>query len=219
MLSHRIAHVILSKMEAAGETCDDRTHESVRRTRQVQAAVAQVWPKADPVRLVFRLLSDPELLRRAADGILDGDEQAAITWQRPPRAPGSARWSAADAVLIDEAADLIERTPSMAHIVVDEAQDLSPMQCRAIGRRCATGSATVLGDIAQGTTPWATSSWQQMLGYLGKPEADLRVLDTGYRVPRQILDFASRLLSHIAPDLDAGIVGAPGSGRPRDPAG
>jgi DNA helicase IV len=201
MLSHRIAHVILTRMEAAGETCDDRTHESVRRTKQVQAAVAQIWPKTDPVRLVFRVLSDPELLRRASDGLLDEAEQAAITWSKPPRSPASARWSAADAVLVDEAADLIERTPSMAHIVVDEAQDLSPMQCRAIGRRCATGSATVLGDIAQGTTAWATSSWQQMLGYLGKPEADLRVLDTGYRVPRQILDFASRLLSHIAPDL------------------
>jgi DNA helicase IV len=201
MLSHRIAHVILSRMEAAGETCDDRTHESVRRTKQVQATVAQVWPKSDPVRLVFRLLSDPELLSRAADGILEEPEQAAISWANPPRGPGSARWSAADAVLIDEAADLIERTPSMAHIVVDEAQDLSPMQCRAIGRRCATGSATVLGDIAQGTTPWATSSWQQMLGHLGKPEADLRVLDTGYRVPRQILDFASRLLGLIAPEL------------------
>jgi DNA helicase IV len=201
MLSHRIAHVILTRMEAAGETCDDRTHQSVRRTKQVQSAVAQVWPKADPVRLVFRLLSDPELLGRAADGILDLAEQAAITWANPPRGPGSTRWSAADAVLIDEAADLIVRTPSMAHIVVDEAQDLSPMQCRAIGRRCATGSATVLGDIAQGTTAWATSSWQQMLGHLGKPEADLRILDTGYRVPRQILDFAGRLLSHIAPDL------------------
>jgi DNA helicase IV len=201
MLSHRIAHVILTRMEAAGETCDDRTHESVRRTKQVQAAVAQMWPKADPVRLVCRVLSDPELLSRAANGLLDEAEQAAITWAHPPRSPASARWSAADAVLVDEAADLIERTPSMAHIVVDEAQDLSPMQCRAIGRRCATGSATVLGDIAQGTTPWATSSWQQMLGYLGKPEADLRVLDAGYRVPRQILDFASRLLSHIAPGL------------------
>jgi DNA helicase IV len=106
-------------------------------------------------------------------------------------------------VLIDEMADMIERTPSLAHIVVDEAQDLSPMQCRAIGRRCATGSATVLGDIAQGTTAWATSSWEQMLGHLGKPEADLRVLDTGYRVPRQILDFASRLLYQIAPALRA----------------
>jgi DNA helicase IV len=201
MLAHRIAHVILTRMEAAGETCDDRTHESVRRTRQVQAAVAQVWPKADPVRMVFRLLSDPDLLKRAADGLLDAEEQALIGWASPPRSPGSARWSAADAVLIDEMADLIERTPSLAHIVVDEAQDLSPMQCRAIGRRCATGSATVLGDIAQGTTAWATTSWEQMLGHLGKSGSDLRVLDTGYRVPRQILDFASRLLGQIAPDL------------------
>src|SRR5215469_6267849 len=201
MLSHRIAHVILTRMEAAGETCDDRTHEAVRRSQPVQQAVAQIWPKAEPVRLVFRLLAEPELRGRAADTILDAAEQAAIGWATPARGPGTARWSAADAVLIDEAADLIERTPSMAHIVVDEAQDLSPMQCRAIGRRCATGSATVLGDIAQGTTPWATSSWTHMLGHLGKPEADLRVLDTGYRVPRQILDFASRLLPHIAPGL------------------
>ena len=201
MLAHRIAHVILTRMEAAGETCDDRTHESVRRTRPVQAAVAEVWPKADPVKLVFRLLADPQLLKRAASGILGESEQAAISWARPPRSPGSARWSAADTVLIDEAADLIERTPSLAHIVVDEAQDLSPMQCRAVGRRCATGSATVLGDIAQGTTVWATSSWEQLLGHLGKADADLRVLDTGYRVPQQILDFASRLLGQIAPGL------------------
>jgi len=201
MLTHRIAHVILTRMEAAGETCDDRTHESVRRSKQVQAAVAGIWPKADPIRLVFRLLSDPDVLKRAANGVLDEAEQALITWSKPPRSHGSARWSAADAVLIDEMADLIERTPSLAHIVVDEAQDLSPMQCRAIGRRCATGSATVLGDIAQGTTAWATTSWEQMLGYLGKPDADYRVLDTGYRVPRQILDFASKLLTEIAPGL------------------
>ncbi|HEV2243793.1 MAG TPA: ATP-binding domain-containing protein [Streptosporangiaceae bacterium] len=206
MLSHRIAHVILTRMEAAGETCDDRTHEAVRRARPVRAAVDAIWPKADPVRLVFRLLSDPGLLASAGSGLLEPDEQAAIGWSaqpgsRPPRGPGSARWSAADAVLIDEARDLIERTPSLAHVVVDEAQDLSPMQCRAIGRRCETGSATVLGDIAQGTTAWATASWPQLLAHLGKQDAGLRVLDTGYRVPRQILDFASRLLGHIAPGL------------------
>jgi DNA helicase IV len=202
MLSHRIAHVILTRMEAAGEPCDDRTHDAVRRTGQVRAAVNAIWPKLDPVRLVFGVLSDPGLLSKAAGDLLDPDEQAAITWPRPPRGPGSARWSAADAVLIDEARDLIERTPSLAHLVVDEAQDLSAMECRALGRRCTTGSATVLGDIAQGTTPWATASWQQMLAHLGKEDAGLRILDTGYRVPRQILDFASRLLTHIAPGLD-----------------
>jgi DNA helicase IV len=201
MLSHRIAHVILTRMEAAGETCDDRTHESVRRSRPVRAAVDAFWPKADPVRLVFRLLSDPDLLSAAAHGVLEPSEQAAISWPRPPRGPAAAPWSAADAVLVDEARDLIERTPSLAHVVVDEAQDLSPMECRAIGRRCATGSATVLGDIAQGTTPWATASWPELLTHLGKQDAGLRVLDTGYRVPRQILDFASRLLDYIAPGL------------------
>jgi len=203
MLAHRIAHVILTKIEAAGESCDDRTHDAVRRTRQVRAAVDAIWPKADPVRLVLALLSDAGTLSRAADGLLDPAEQAAIAWATPPRGPGSARWSAADAVLIDEARDLMERTPSLAHVVVDEAQDLSPMECRAIGRRCATGSATVLGDLAQGTTPWATASLAELLAHLGKPEADLRVLETGYRVPRQILDFASRLLDSIAPGLGA----------------
>ena len=66
MLGHRIAHVILTRMEAAGETCDDRTHDAVRRTRPVRAAVDAIWPKADPVRLVLRLLSDRALLARGA---------------------------------------------------------------------------------------------------------------------------------------------------------
>jgi DNA helicase IV len=201
MLSHRIAHVILTRMEAAGEATDDRTHEAVRRTRQVRAAVDAAWPAADPVRLVMRLLSDPALLAGAADGVLEPSEQAAIRWDKTPRGPGSAHWTAADAVLIDEASDLIERIPSLAHVVVDEAQDLSPMECRAVGRRCTTGSATVLGDLAQATAPAAEGSWPQLLAHLGKPEAGMQVLDTGYRVPRQILDFASMLLPALAPGL------------------
>jgi DNA helicase IV len=201
LLGHRIAHVILSRMEAAGETCDDRTHDAVRRTTVVRACVDEVWPKADPKRLVFSLLSDPDALARFAGGLLTPDEQALILWSPAPRGPGSARWSRADLALLDEAADLIERTPSIAHVVVDEAQDLSPMEIRALGRRCSTGAATVLGDIAQGTTPWSARSWTDLLGHLGKPEAAVRELDVGYRVPRQILDFASRLLPLIAPGL------------------
>jgi DNA helicase IV len=203
MLGHRIAHVVLTRMEAAGETCDDRTHESVRRTREVRAVVDEVWPATDPARLVMRLLSDPGLLARAAGGLLDAGEQAEIAWHTAPRGPKSARWSAADAVLIDEARDLIKRIPSLSHVVVDEAQDLSAMECRAVGRRCATGSATVLGDLAQATTPAAVADWPALLGHLGKPDAGLRLLDTGYRVPRQILDYASRLLPRIAPGVPA----------------
>jgi DNA helicase IV len=201
LLEHRIAHVILTRMEEAGEACDDRTHEAVRRSRPVRSAVEAIWPKVDPVRLVFGLLSSPSALAEAAGGILTPDEQAAIVWSPAPRAPGSARWSPADAVLIDEARDLITRTPSLAHVVVDEAQDLSPMECRALGRRCSTGAATVLGDLAQGTTPWAASSWTSLLSNLGKPGTGVRELSVGYRVPRQILDYASSLLAVIAPEL------------------
>ncbi|HTT54020.1 MAG TPA: ATP-binding domain-containing protein [Streptosporangiaceae bacterium] len=211
MLGHRIAHVILTRMEAAGETCDDRTHEAVRRSRPVRAAVDAIWPRADPVRLVLRLLSGPALLASAADGVLDAAEQSAITWGRAPRGPAAAPWTQADAVLVDEASDLIERTPSLSHVVLDEAQDLSPMECRAVGRRCATGSATVLGDLAQGTSPAAAASWPAMLGDLGKTGADVRELRTGYRVPRQILDFANQLLATLAPGL------APASSLRRDP--
>jgi hypothetical protein len=188
-------------MEAAGEACDDRTHEAVRRSRPVRAAVDAIWPKASPVRLVFGLLSSPQALASAADGVLTEAEQAAISWSPAPRGPGSARWSPADLVLIDEASDLITRTPSLAHVVIDEAQDLSPMECRALGRRCSTGAATVLGDLAQGTTPWAAPSWDSLLSHLGKPGAQLRELSVGYRVPRQILDYASTLLAVIAPGL------------------
>ena len=201
LLEHRIAHVILTRMEAAGEACDDRTHEAVRRSRPVRSAVEAIWPKVDPVRLVFGLLSSAELLAAAADDILTPDEQAVIVWSAVPRSPGSARWSPADAVLIDEARDLITRTPSLAHVVIDEAQDLSPMECRALGRRCSTGAATVLGDLAQGTTPWAASSWAALLFNLGKSDTDVRELSVGYRVPRQILDYASSLLAVIAPEL------------------
>jgi hypothetical protein len=201
LLEHRIAHVILTQMEAAGEACDDRTHETVRRSKPVRAAVGAIWPKVDPVRLVFGLLSSAEALARAAQDILTPQEQAEIVWAAPTRGPGSARWSAADLVLIDEARDLITRMPSLAHVVVDEAQDLSPMECRALGRRCSTGAATVLGDLAQGTTPWAAPSWSALLSNLGKPDTEVRELSIGYRVPRQILDYASTLLAVIAPEL------------------
>ena len=201
LLAHRIAHVLLTQLEAAGETCDDRTHDAVRRSAPVRKCVDEVWPKVDPKKLVFALLSDREQISHNGLGFLSEAEISALAWGKPPRGVGSAPWSRADQVLIDEAADLIERTPSIAHIVVDEAQDLSPMEIRAIGRRCATGAATVLGDIAQGTTPWAATSWYSLLSHLGKPDAAVRELDVGYRVPRQILDFASRLLPSIAPSL------------------
>ena len=201
MLPQQLAHAVLLRMEAAGDSPDDRVQNAVARSQPVRAYADAVWPAVDPVRLVLRLLTDAQALAAAADGVLDAEEQRLLLWSAAPRGPGSARWSLADAVLIDEARDLVERTSSVGHVVLDEAQDLSPMQLRAVGRRCTTGSATVLGDLAQGTTPWATPSWDDCLSQLGKPDALLEVLDRGYRVPSSVLEFATRLLPEIAEDL------------------
>ncbi|GAQ58087.1 helicase IV [Streptomyces acidiscabies] len=200
-LPQRIAHAALVQMERAGEAPDDRVQDSVARNSAVKAAVKSVWPPVDPAKLVLRLLCEPEFLAEHAAGILTDEEQKTILWTKPVRSVKSAKWSAADAVLIDEATDVVERTHSLGHVVLDEAQDLSPMQYRAVGRRCTTGSATVLGDLAQGTTPWATRSWEEALGHLGKSEAVIEELTAGFRVPTDVITYASRLLPHIAPGL------------------
>ncbi|MGV9402518.1 HelD family protein [Streptomyces sp. NPDC003667] len=200
-LPQRIAHAVLVQMERSGEAPDDRVQDAVARNSAVKAAVKQVWPAVDPAKLVLRLLTDADFLAEHAEGLLDEDEQKTILWARPVRSVKSAKWSAADAVLIDEATDLIQRTHSLGHVVLDEAQDLSPMQYRAVGRRCTTGSATVLGDLAQGTTPWATRSWEEALAHLGKRDGVVEELTAGFRVPTDVITYASRLLPHIAPGL------------------
>ncbi|MFI5998941.1 HelD family protein [Streptomyces sp. NPDC051366] len=202
-LPQRIAHTVLVRMEQAGEAPDDRVQDSVARNAAVKAAVKAVWPAVEPAKLVLRLLSDAEFLAEHAEGVLSDEEQQLLLWPKPFRSLKSAKWSAADLVLIDEAADLVERTHSLGHVVLDEAQDLSPMQYRAVGRRCTTGSATVLGDLAQGTTPWATRSWDEALAHLGKPGAALEELTAGFRVPREVIAYASRLLPSISPGLAA----------------
>jgi len=201
MLSQRLAHQVLLRMEAAGDSPDDRVQDAVARSKPVRAYVDAIWPALDAAKLIMRLLSDAKFLADAADGTLSTAEQQLIMTGRPPRSVGAARWSLADVILIDEAADLLQRTGSRGHVILDEAQDLSPMMLRAVGRRASTGSVTVLGDLAQATTPWATRSWQESLAHLGHPDAIVEELVAGFRVPGAVIDFAARLLPQIAPAL------------------
>ncbi|MBB5106574.1 HelD family protein [Streptomyces spectabilis] len=175
--------------------------QKVSRARPVSAFVDAVWPKARPEEVLCALLGDADALARAADGLLAPEEQRAIVWARPPRSYKSAKWSAADLVLLDELAGLMERPEGYGHIVVDEAQDLSPMECRAIARRVGFGSVTVLGDLAQGTTPWAARAWPALLAHLGKPDAAVTPLTTGFRVPRAIVTLANDLLAGLDVDV------------------
>ncbi|TDB86867.1 AAA family ATPase [Actinomadura sp. KC216] len=199
--AQRLAHQILVRMERRGEAPDDRVQDQVARSKPVKQVLDEVWPKLTAEQVLYRLLSDADFLRRAARGVLDEEEQDAIRWARPARSHRTARWTAADRALLDELNDLIERTASLGHLVVDEAQDLSAMQLRALGRRCGTGSATVLGDIAQGTTAWSARSWKDVLTHLGQ-DGDVTELTLGFRVPGTVLDYAARLLPHVAPELE-----------------
>jgi DNA helicase IV len=201
MLPQRLAHQVLLRMEAGGDSPDDRVQDAVARSKPVRAYADALWPTLDPVKLIMKLLTDAEFLAAAADGILSPEEQQLIMMRKPPRSAAAARWTLADVILIDEVADLLQRTPSRGHVIVDEAQDLSPMMLRAVGRRATTGSVTVLGDLAQATTPWATRSWRESLAHLGHPDAAISELSVGFRVPGAVIDFAARLLPQIAPAL------------------
>jgi hypothetical protein len=204
------------KEEAGGSPTDAETRRAAR-SPEVRAFCDEVWPARDAAGLVAALLTDAGLLARAARGVLDDAEQALLHWSTPPRSIRTAPWTEADAVLVDEAAGLLERTPGFGHVVVDEAQDLSPMQCRAVARRLAAGSLTVLGDLAQATSPWSSPDWEQTLTGLGRPGTVVRPLTRGYRVPAEVLDYANRLLPVIAPGLPAAtaVRGEPGSLRVR----
>ncbi|MFC8219725.1 HelD family protein [Streptomyces sp. NPDC057362] len=199
------ARIVRYVQERAERRAGPRTNawlRRVERSRAVGAALDAVWPRARPQEVLAPLLTDPDVLARAAEGVLDADEQKALLWTgRAPRSWKSARWSAADLVLLDEVAGLLEHPEGYGHIVVDEAQDLSPMECRAIARRSAFGSLTVLGDLAQGTTPWAARSWRTVLAHLGRPDAAVTPLTTGFRVPQEVVGLTNRLLARLGVDV------------------
>ncbi|MEV3990674.1 AAA family ATPase [Streptomyces sp. NPDC049837] len=172
--------------------------QRIGRARAVTAFLDACWPRVTPEEVLAEVLADPR------DPALGAEERAAIRWAKPPRSYRTARWSAADLVLLDELAGLVERPSGYGHIVVDEAQDLSPMQCRAIARRADFGSLTVLGDLAQGTTPWAARDWAEQLAHLGRASVPVVALTTGFRAPAGVVALANRLLAALDVDVPPG---------------
>jgi DNA helicase IV len=152
---------------------DDRWSEA----GPLKSALTACWPTQKAVRLVDRYLPGPRGARRA--------------------------WTTADQLLVDEANTLLDGTPfTYAHVVVDEAQDHSAVALRVIGRRSPRGSATLVGDVAQSTTPAGQERWQDVFSHLGA-EGTIADLTIGYRVPEPILDVANRLLPHTGVDARA----------------
>ena len=155
------------------------------------------WPAVTPEKLVRSLFTTPAFLAEAADGILDEDEQRLL------RRRGTG-WSEWDVPLLDEAHALVgEPARTYDHVIVDEAQDLSPMQLRMIARRAREGALTILGDVAQGTGPVTYASWREVLPHLPSgDDAEVEELLHAYRVPREIMALALPLLDTIAPGIE-----------------
>jgi len=179
-----------------------RNFEEVERALRANGYLDRVlkaaWPVVAPERLVRSLLSSRATLAEAADGILSAEEQKLLV----SRAAG---WSDGDVALLDEAHTLLVAPPrTFGHVIVDEAQDLTPMQLRMIARRARGGALTILGDVAQATGPIAYRSWTEVLRELpGGEDAKVEELRHAYRVPREIMELALPLLDEIAPDVEA----------------
>jgi DNA helicase IV len=172
----------------------------------------RVWPTVAPDALVRALLTSPARLADAADGILDEGERRLLRRSRTGFA-----WSEHDIPLLDEARALVaERPRAFGHVIVDEAQDLTPMQLRMVARRARAGSLTVLGDIAQATGPVVHERWDEVLAGLDAPAgAEVCELSHAYRVPAEIMELALPLLDLVAPDVSRPIPFRSGAAAPR----
>lgn len=163
-----------------------------------QKWVGAVLPAVAPRLAIQRALSDPEFFGRVAKRHLTPTQRAVLG---PARKVSRIAWTESDLPLIAEADRVITGVSRrFGHVVVDEAQDLSPMQWRLVARRASSQSMTILGDLAQATSVWAPKSWMEALASAGLAEnATVAELEVGYRVPQEIMELASRLLPEIAP--------------------
>ena len=164
--------------------------------------IQRVWPATSAKQLLHDLYTVGRRRREGAHRVL-GDAEAELLARPGAKGPGDQRWTRADAVLLDEAEYLLRgRNGGWRYIIVDEAQDLTPMQLRMVGRRSSTGDLTLVGDLGQATGPHRYGDWHEILGHVAsKKPASIEKLARGYRVPNEILDYASKLLPAIAPGL------------------
>jgi hypothetical protein len=201
-----------SAVAGAGLLTDEDLFDELREHEQVGTALDRMWPLLTPKRLLHDLFGVPRLLELATRGILSAKERDALARDGDP-ALSSARWTPADLPLLDDAHELLGRLrrrrgegdddlfQTYGHIVIDEAQDLSPMQLRMLARR-SLGSMTIVGDLAQATGWWAPGRWDDIVAALPTPRgARVTELTVNYRTPEEIMALAGDVLAVAAPNL------------------
>jgi DNA helicase IV len=197
----RLAYDDWSGGELQATSIDEFTTE-VLAHKESRAAVDRCWKTVNAIAMARGLLTSKATLARTAAGLFDAAEQRAIL-RRREREGSEELWSVHELPLLDEAEALIGGdVRRFGHVVVDEAQDYSPMALHMVARRALRGSMTILGDLAQATGPHPTTDWDVALAHLGRPAHARRAeLTVGYRLPGAFLEAANRLLPEAAPDV------------------
>jgi DNA helicase IV len=198
------------------ETGPRDVKDVLRGTPETRAALDRMWPVLAPAELLHDLYGSQALLKLAARRTLD--ESEALSLFRPrSESIDDVRWTAGDVALLDDAAhtlgpklgkggkvDELDEIRTYGHIVIDEVQDLTPMQLKMATRRSLNGSMTIVGDIAQATGPLAPDSWDDVLQHLpDRRQARVIGLSVGYRIPEQIMELANRVMAVATPSLRA----------------
>ncbi|HEX2105742.1 MAG TPA: AAA family ATPase [Solirubrobacteraceae bacterium] len=166
------------------------TVTAVRKTSEYQRLANRVWPRVTPERLFADLFTNRRRLKTLGAGLLADEEIDLLLGVSAPS--GRLEMTPTDVALFDEARWLID--PDMrtfGHVVIDEAQNLTPMELRMVVRRARRQSLTILGDIAQRTTEAGLSTWANVLREAGVERFETRELELSYRVPDDFLRLAS----------------------------
>jgi DNA helicase IV len=190
--------------------------DTLRGTPEIREALDRMWPLLTPAQLLHDLFGSKGLLKLAARGVLDEGEALALYRPRS-ESVDEVRWTPADVALLDDARDVLGPKPgrngkiddtdeirTYGHIVIDEVQDLTPMQLKMATRRSLNGAMTIVGDLAQATGPLAPTDWQDVLDHLPdrKPSRVIG-LSVGYRIPGQIMELANKVMAAATPMLRA----------------
>src|SRR4051794_31195498 len=195
----RLAGMIASRVLDPGSMVgQEEALKAVRKTREWGKLASRAWPKETPEGLVEKLFKNCARLERVAGDLLSDEEISLLL--ASSAAVKRRDMTPTDVALLDEAVWLIE--PSFrrfGHVVVDEAQNLTPMELRMTVRRARGGSLTILGDLAQRTADAGVSDWETVLHEAGVDTHEVSELVISYRVPNEFLTIAGRLLPEGAP--------------------
>lgn len=221
---HNAAHrwietEVISAMIASSRNPDagvETLRDALRDIPEFRATLTRMWPLLTPAELLHDLFGSGALVRSASEQEFDATEYVLLERKRSAQGV-DILWSDSDVALLDEALALLGPRPRKSgkideademrvfgHIVIDEVQDLTPMQLRMASRRSLSGAMTVVGDLAQATGPFAPDDWSALLQYLpNKREQEVIGLSVGYRIPAQIMALADKVMIEAAPSLRA----------------